>query len=404
VASAKDIDRSIYQSRESKDYLNPETERPECEKFRIRDTYGMEVTPELVKLDDNSRLIGRLIALEGILAEPGEIVTDEKGRIFTTPPALVRDRDLNEREWLQICTDWRNESTAWFVLYELGLRDILLMLMQGQELSADDPIMQELLGKALKYAASIKAILNTTIPPDASATWVLGILLNRLALSTICTRKRIEGKSKRFYSLKPEDLAFALHVLAYRQQQREEKERKRQEQQERNAAHAAWIQSQYGDKPKPQAQTETAVATVAAVEVEVEREASEDVKFCLESLQKLESSPDAIASEDELITLFQQIESASVRCSERLPEVFWERVSAAVGVCSDALAQREARLESVVNLLKEAISHGAETIYCILKRWNLEQRWEAILRLEKVSSEAMDRLVQVAPDWSVAML
>ncbi|MEH2392034.1 MAG: hypothetical protein V7K21_10385 [Nostoc sp.] len=46
VANAKDIDRRAYESRQNQDYLKPE-EALECEKFRIQDTYGMTVTPEL---------------------------------------------------------------------------------------------------------------------------------------------------------------------------------------------------------------------------------------------------------------------------------------------------------------------------------------------------------------------
>lgn len=345
VAAAADIDRKVYDSRQNKDYLEPEKERPECEKFRIRDTYGMEVTPELVRLDDNSRLIGQLIALEGILAEPGEIITDEQGRSFPSPPTIVRERDLKEREWLQICTDWRNESAAWLILYKLGLRDILLLLIEGQEFCGDDPIMQELLAKALKFATQIKAILNLTIPPDASATWVLGTLLNRLALSTVCNRKRVGGETKRFYSLNSEESAFALQVLSYRNEVREEKERKRKEQQEKNAAHAAWIQSQYGEKSQSQVET---------------------------------------ANPDEFFT--QEVEEA-----EATPVV--------ADTATAASEEVKFNLKAASNLLKEAISHGAETVYCILRRWNPSQRWQAIIQLEGDCLETLKHLAVVAPDW-----
>lgn len=56
VANPKDIDRRTYNSRQHQDYLKPE-EVLECEKFRIQDTYGMSVTPELVEQDDGGRLI-----------------------------------------------------------------------------------------------------------------------------------------------------------------------------------------------------------------------------------------------------------------------------------------------------------------------------------------------------------
>jgi DDE_Tnp_1-associated len=54
-ANAKDIDLKTYTSRQHQDYLKPE-EVLECEKFRIQDTYGMSVTPELVEQDDGAIL------------------------------------------------------------------------------------------------------------------------------------------------------------------------------------------------------------------------------------------------------------------------------------------------------------------------------------------------------------
>jgi hypothetical protein len=104
VANAKDIDRRTYNSRQHQDYLKPE-EVLECEKFRIQDTYGMSVTPELVEQDDGGRLIKKIVALEAILAAPFEMVADDQGREFVPPPAIVAERDKSERERLAICTD-----------------------------------------------------------------------------------------------------------------------------------------------------------------------------------------------------------------------------------------------------------------------------------------------------------
>ncbi|QFS50775.1 hypothetical protein GXM_08269 [Nostoc sphaeroides CCNUC1] len=110
VANAKDIDRRTYTSRQHQDYLKPE-EVLECEKFRIQDTYGMSVTPELVEQDDGGRLIKKIVALEAILAAPGEMITDD----LVPPPPVVAERDKSERERLSICTDWSNHSTASFL-------------------------------------------------------------------------------------------------------------------------------------------------------------------------------------------------------------------------------------------------------------------------------------------------
>ncbi|WP_041565432.1 hypothetical protein [Nostoc punctiforme] len=56
----------------------------------------MSVTPELVEKDDGGRLIKKIVALEAILADPGEMVTDDQGREFVLPPSVVAERDKSE--------------------------------------------------------------------------------------------------------------------------------------------------------------------------------------------------------------------------------------------------------------------------------------------------------------------
>ncbi|MBD2731606.1 DUF3854 domain-containing protein, partial [Nostoc sp. FACHB-892] len=66
VAKAKNITLSEYRARQSKDYLDP-SEIFECEKFRISDSYGIEVTESLVEMDKGGRLIRAIAGLEAIL-------------------------------------------------------------------------------------------------------------------------------------------------------------------------------------------------------------------------------------------------------------------------------------------------------------------------------------------------
>ncbi|MCC5669008.1 DUF3854 domain-containing protein [Nostoc sp. CHAB 5784] len=245
VANAKDIDRRTYNSRQHQDYLKPE-EVLECEKFRIQDTYGMSVTPELVEQDDGGRLIKKIVALEAILATPGEMVTDDQGREFVPPPAIVVERDLGERERLAICTDWSNHSTAWLMRHRLGLRAVLIDLMAGVEIKGDEAMIQALAEFSKRNASHVKGILNLTIPLSESPMWILGQYLSQLGLSTESRRPMEDGQRVRYYRLNTEDVEFIQKVLDYRQRQREEKERKRQESLERDAAYAARMQSQYG--------------------------------------------------------------------------------------------------------------------------------------------------------------
>ncbi|QFS52282.1 plasmid replication protein, CyRepA1 family [Nostoc sphaeroides] len=242
VANAKDIDRRTYNSRQHQDYLKPE-EVLECEKFRIQDTYGMPVTPELVEKDDGGRLIKKIVALEAILAAPGE--TND----LVAPPPVVAERDKSERERLSICTDWSNHSSAWLMRHRLGLRAVLMDLMAGVEIKGDEAMIQALADFSKRNASHVKGILNLTIPLDESPIWILGQYLSQLGLSTESRRPLENGQRVRYYRLNTENVVFIQNVLSYRLRQREDRENKRQEEQTKNAAYAARMQSQYGINP-----------------------------------------------------------------------------------------------------------------------------------------------------------
>ncbi|WP_152592011.1 hypothetical protein [Nostoc sphaeroides] len=198
VANAKDIDSRTYTSRQHQDYLKPE-EVLECEKFRIQDTYGMPVTPELVEKDDGGRLIKKIVALEAILAAPGEMVTDEQGREFIPPPTIVAERDKSERSRLAICTDWSNHSASWLMRHRLGLRAVLLDLMAGVEIKGDEAMIQVLADFSKRNASHVKGILNLTIPFDESPIWILGQYLSQLGPSTESRRPLENGQRVLMY-------------------------------------------------------------------------------------------------------------------------------------------------------------------------------------------------------------
>ena len=110
VAKANNITVSEYRARQSKDYLTPQ-EVFENGKFRISDSYGIDVTPELVELDNGGRLIRAIASLEAILSKPeGVIIDDSTERVYPQAPKLVTDKDRAEREKLALCMDWGNYS------------------------------------------------------------------------------------------------------------------------------------------------------------------------------------------------------------------------------------------------------------------------------------------------------
>ncbi|MCC5633373.1 hypothetical protein LC613_38535 [Nostoc sphaeroides CHAB 2801] len=334
VANAKDIDRRTYNSRQHQDYLKPE-EVLECEKFRIQDTYGMSVTPELVEQDDGGRLIKKIVALEAILATPGEMATDDQGREFVPPPAIVAERDKSERERLAICTDWSNHSTAWLMRHRLGLRAVLMDLMSGVEIKGDEAMIQALADFSKGNASHVKGILNLTIPLSESPVWILGQFLWQLGLSTESRRPLEDGQRIRYYRLNTSDVEFIQKVLDYRQRQREDRERKRQESLELQAAYAARMQSQYGiNAPSTPPINEDGSNNWEGMDTDVE-----------------------------------------------LSDSWWERVKYYARLAIK-------RLEDGVDKVKE-----------LLSTLTSDERWGVMLKFEDIEAEKFGQLIAIAPDW-----
>ncbi len=249
IVNANSISKQEYLSRQAKDYLQPE-EIVECEKYRIQRDYGMPVTEELVKRDDGGHLIRQLIALEAIIAPSEGTITDPKtGRKYPAPPKIVAERDLRERDNLPLCMDWQNYSGKWLARHILGLPKILMRLFAGEEICATDPDLVKMTQIALATRTHLKAILGFTVPQDCQPMWLLGTAVNQLGLRTAARKKGKRGEQVTYYSLRVEDLAFAVEVLEYREQQRIERAKKEQEWLEKARRHQAKMQSLYGIDP-----------------------------------------------------------------------------------------------------------------------------------------------------------
>ncbi|WP_225912767.1 plasmid replication protein, CyRepA1 family [Nostoc flagelliforme] len=223
VARAKNITLSEYRARQSKDYLDP-NEIFECEKFRISDSYGIEVTESLVEIDKGGRLIRALAGLEAILAPPEESFTDPKtGRSYPTPPKIVTQKDRTERDNLPLCIDWGNYSARWLARFNLGLHQILTSLVRGDEVTADDSTLLKMTEIAIHCAAQVKAILGFTIPSDCKPIWLLATMLEQLGLKLTFRKQGKRGQQVKLFSLSKEELEFALKVIAHRVEKRNQK-------------------------------------------------------------------------------------------------------------------------------------------------------------------------------------
>nr|WP_225912932.1 plasmid replication protein, CyRepA1 family [Nostoc flagelliforme] len=224
VAKANNITLSEYRARQSKDYLDP-NEIFECEKFRIFDSYGIEVTESLVEMDKGGRLIRAIAGLEAILAPPEESFTDPKtGQSYPTPPTIVTQKDRTERDNLPLCIDWGNYSARWLARFNLGLHQILLSLMKGDEVTADDSTLLKMTEIAIHCAAHVKAILGFTVPCDCKPIWLLATMLEQLGLKLTFRKLGKRGQQVKLFSLSKEELEFAQEVIAHRETKRNQKE------------------------------------------------------------------------------------------------------------------------------------------------------------------------------------
>lgn len=249
VTNALTITANVYRTRQSQDYLKPE-EMFECEKFRIKDSYGMEVTEELVEKDDGGRLIWAIASLEAILAEPDGTIKDERTRReYPVPPRIVVDRDRQERDLLPLCMDWSNYSAQWLARFNLGLHGILQHLVAGGEIRASDPLVLRMTEIAKQCAAHIKAILGFTVPPNCSPMWLLASLVEQLGLKLTSRKEGPRGFQVKIYSLAQAELDFAHQVMAHRESKRLSLALQEREDQERLARYQAAVQLRYGVTP-----------------------------------------------------------------------------------------------------------------------------------------------------------
>ncbi len=404
VANAKDIDKKTYTARLSQDYLKPE-EALECEKFRIQDTYGMSVTPELVEKDNGGRLIRKIMALEAILAQPGEKIIDEAGREFVTPPDVVVERDKSERKSLSICTDWSNHSTSWLMRHHLGLHSILTQLMAGAEVRGNESMIQTLAEFSKRNATHVKAILNLTIPADKSPMWILGQYLEQLGLSTVFRRPVENGKRVRYYRLNPSDVAFVQQVLSYRQQQREQREKQKLEEQERNAAYAARMQALYGIEPTEEQGSGGAEGQRQEAQEPGEGSRGKISLPCPQHpapllLQPLHPCPSAPLPLCPAASPAQEpLRTASTPPPNISGEIYrggMDGQNQQVEILNDNWWHR---VKNYAQLLVERLEYGVEMVKQLLSTLPIDERWGVIFEFESVNPDKFTQLISDAPNW-----
>ncbi len=371
ITKAKNISPTEYRQRQSKDYLKPE-EVFECEKFRLQDTYGIEVTESLVEKDAGGKLSRAISAFEAILKEPdGTIFDTNSNRQYPAPPTIVAEKDRQEREHLPLCMDWGNYSAKWLARFNLGLHDILKRLVAGEEVTARDPDLLRMVALAKEYGVYIKTILGFTVPDKCQPMWLLGTLLEQLGLKLDDRKEGPRGKQVKLFSLSPVELDFALKVIAHREHKRNMKQERAQQAQESQRRYQAGMQSRYGVAPPPDP-----VST---------------------------PPPNGIGNPlgKGVNTTVEQVDFvASSRDGNDL-----SLVNGADGVDFKQFQPDDGDDTSLVNcveLLRASLKKGVEAIKSVLRSWSEDRRWGTVLLLEDIAATELRSLEQLMPqfyDW-----
>ena len=361
VVKARDISGLEYRSYRSKDYLSPE-EMLECEKFRIKDAYGMEITEELVAKDDKGKLIKSIINLEAILADTDGVITDEiTGRQHLAPPKIVTEKDRAERGYFPLCMDWGNYSAAWQARFLFGLPKMLKRLINGERITAVDPELLRMTKLAEQVSQHIKHILGFTVPENSEPIWLLGTLLDQLGLKLDDDKPGARGKQVKHHFLVSEKLEFAIAVIEHRENKRQLKEERARQDAESQRRYQAGIEAQYGVAPPPDPVSTPPPNGIGNSPLRgVDTPANNGVNFD----ESGNSSPIYEVGED------------------------WEPND------GDSTP-----IETSVTMLREAIVGGVEAVLATICRWTCDRRWCAVLLLEEVAESELRKLEQMIPSF-----
>jgi hypothetical protein len=361
VAKARDISPSEYRSKQSKDYLKPE-EVFECEKFRIKDAYGMEVTESLVEKDKKGKLIRSIASLEAIISEPsGTIADPHTGKLYPLPPAIVAEKDRFERLHLPLCMDWGNYSVAWLARSTLGLPNILKRLIDGEEVTAHDPELVQMSKLAVRLTPHIKAILGFTVPADCKPIWLLGTMLDQLGLKLSDHKVGPKGKQVKHFLLSTAELDFAHAVIAHRASKRAQKEERARQADIDQQRYQAGMQARYGVAP-PTVPVSTpphnGIGEPPLGGVDTTENKGVDLSKGNNSSPKYEVGGD-----------WQPNDGDSTP------------------------------IETSLQMLRSAIVQGVEAVKATICRWTSERRWCAVLLLEEIASGELRKLEQMMPHF-----
>ncbi|MEG4246564.1 DUF3854 domain-containing protein [Microcoleus sp. MON2_D6] len=188
VAEAEDIDREEFEKLEQQ-RSKTDAERHQEEKFRLKEIYKVEVTPELRQLHQD-KWFGK-IYLEYLLTHNPDFV-------------WMRDRKSIDSQIKsgdgQLCLQDVRQTTGKLKIHEV--LNVLQFCDPTKEWHNKSPEVLEFAGKALKIAADIKLLTGITVSPEKAAknpVGVVGSFLGQLGLTLVGEQRRSGEERVRVY-------------------------------------------------------------------------------------------------------------------------------------------------------------------------------------------------------------
>jgi hypothetical protein len=167
---------------------------------------GLEVTPELLKLDGEGRWRKGVKHLEHLLSEPTVALLDD---------ALDRERN-------PVASDRSHYAMKRNLLADLGINGFL---KPGLEWRKSDPLLVRFAERCRLQAYDIKIICGFKIPKDPdklSDVQILGEFLRRLGLATVSRQTGAGSRRERLYQIDPERMRLCQQVIQHRRKRRQE--------------------------------------------------------------------------------------------------------------------------------------------------------------------------------------
>jgi hypothetical protein len=188
VAEAEDIDREEFEKLEQQ-RSKTDTERHQQEKFRLKEIYKAEVTPELRQLHQD-KWFGKIL-LEYLLTHNPDFV-------------WMRDRKNIDSQIKsgdgQLCLQDIRQMTGKLKIHEV--LNTLQFLDRTKEWSHKSPEVLDFASKALKLAADIKILTGITVSSKKVAENPIGIVqsfIAQLGLKLTGEQRRVGEERVRFY-------------------------------------------------------------------------------------------------------------------------------------------------------------------------------------------------------------